>query len=486
MAKNHYVSQLIIKRFAPSVTTFDTVNQCIVENRQAHKIFYKTDIYDNAIEEKMAHDLEQPFARLLDKKILHSRKIVLLRDELFLLKQFLLLDSVRTYDPESFVQVLKNFKGNTERYLKMPLDEFWEKVNTMPSIFDFSLEPRAIHMRAMRVFLDCKCREDLVKHDLITKELYCWACVNYDSYVAFWDSADEQEFILTSTGMVSECEPSHSIFARLDGGGLDLSKFSFLDSRIKTDKNEINRLQYARLISFNQIMYENFNIFNLSATRCMVLVHPFFRLYNNMQGFLNGEKLDIEKPDIWPSCFENKDICLPPENHYKMPWLGFSKQDEYIYTPQKLTIWDTVYLNALTLYQTHEILGFNDIKKVMDSIVFVNLLNSVSDRELLRELRGIDALERWIENMLKDKYYYIFTYYKDVKFTCDIPIHDFLDKYAELCWRDIRENRYVLEFLLSDEEEIKTMDVFAFLGEPNERVSIIKNMLKELKRKNLS
>ena len=205
-----------------------------------------------------------------------------------------------------------------------------------------------------------------------------------------------------------------------------------------------------------------------------------------MQGFLNGEKLDIEKPDIWPSCFENKDICLPPENHYKMPWLGFSKQDEYIYTPQKLTIWDTVYLNALTLYQTHEILGFNDIKKVMDSIVFVNLLNSVSDRELLRELRGIDALERWIENMLKDKYYYIFTYYKDVKFTCDIPIHDFLDKYAELCWRDIRENRYVLEFLLSDEEEIKTMDVFAFLGEPNERVSIIKNMLKELKRKNLS
>lgn len=88
MAKNHYVSQLIIKRFAPSVTTFDTVNQCIVENRQAHKIFYKTDIYDNAIEEKMAHDLEQPFARLLDKKILHSRKIVLLRDELFLLKQF--------------------------------------------------------------------------------------------------------------------------------------------------------------------------------------------------------------------------------------------------------------------------------------------------------------------------------------------------------------------------------------------------------------
>ena len=74
--------------------------------------------------------------------------------------------------------------------------------------------------------LDCKCKDDLVNHDLITKELYCWACVNYDSYVTFWDSADEQEFILTSVGMVSEYEPSHSIFAQVGGGGLDLSKSS--------------------------------------------------------------------------------------------------------------------------------------------------------------------------------------------------------------------------------------------------------------------
>ena len=75
MAKNHYVSQLIIKRFAPSVSTFDMQTNQIVEHRQAAKIFFDRDIYDNDIEEKMAHDLEQPFASILDKKILNCEKI---------------------------------------------------------------------------------------------------------------------------------------------------------------------------------------------------------------------------------------------------------------------------------------------------------------------------------------------------------------------------------------------------------------------------
>ena len=120
MAKNHYVSQLIIKRFAPSVSTFDMQTNQIVEHRQAAKIFFDRDIYDNDIEEKMAHDLEQPIASLLDKKIIDCDVIRLTRKELNLLKRFLLLDSVRTYTPEHFQHVISNFYSNTQRYLKAP------------------------------------------------------------------------------------------------------------------------------------------------------------------------------------------------------------------------------------------------------------------------------------------------------------------------------------------------------------------------------
>lgn len=93
MARNHYVSQLIIKRFSHSVNTFDMQTNQIIEHRQAAKIFFDRDIYDNEIEEKMAHDLEQPFASILDKKIINCDKISLTRNELYLVKQFLLLDT---------------------------------------------------------------------------------------------------------------------------------------------------------------------------------------------------------------------------------------------------------------------------------------------------------------------------------------------------------------------------------------------------------
>ncbi len=474
MAKNHYVSQLIIKRFAPSVTTFDTQEKILIENRKAHKIFYKNDIYDNNIEKKLAFELEQPFAKLLDEKILNTNKIILTRKELYLLKQFLLLDSVRTYDPKSFVQVLKNFKKNVQRYLDLHGDVLEEQVRKLPSVFDFDLEDRGIQMRAMRLFLDCKSAEELIVHPLATQELYCWARVNYDSYVGFWDSADDQEFILTSTGMVSEYEPSHTIFE-----GLDLSKFSYLLTKVKSAKEE-NLINYARLLSFNQIMYENFNIFNLSSSRCMVLIHPFFRLYNTFQGLMNGKEIKVEKPDIWPTCFENREIVIPPNNRYKYLSLGFSEDDEFEYIPKKLTFWDTVYLNGIILSQTHEVIGFNDITKIVDSLSFINLLNSFEDRELLYELTGLEALERWVDNMISDKYYYIFKHYKDLKLKCQENTILLTEKFSDLKWRDIRKNKYVLEYLLSDEEKLRTMSNFKFMGTPDDVVAGIKSMLKEL------
>lgn len=474
MAKNHYVSQLIIKRFAPSVTTFDAQAKILIENRQAHKIFYKNDIYDNNIERKLAFELEQPFAKLLDEKILNKNRIVLTRKDLYLLKQFLLLDSVRTYEPDSFVQVLKSFNKNVKRYFALSGDMLEESASKLPSVFDLGLEARGIQMRAMRLFLDCKCGAEVLVHPLATRELYCWAKVNYDSYVGFWDSADDQEFILTSTGMVSEYEPSHTIFE-----GLDLSKFSYLLSKVKNAKEQ-NFLNYARLLSINQIMYENFNIFNLSATRCMVLIHPFFRLYNTSQCFMNGKEINAEKPDVWPTCFENREIVLPPNNRYQHPLLGFSENDEFDYTPKKLTIWDTIYLNSVILSQTHEIIGFNDITKIVDSLCFVNLLNSFEDKQLLCELKGIEALERWVDNMINDKYYYIFKHYKDLKLECKENIIFLTEKFYDLKWSDVCKNKYVLEYLLSDEEKLRSMSNFRFIGKPEEVVDCIKSMLKEL------
>ncbi len=476
MARNHYVSQLIIKRFAPSVNTFDMQTNQIIEHRQAAKIFFDRDIYDNEIEEKMAHDLEQPIASLLDKKIIDCDVIRLTRKELNLLKRFLLLDSVRTYTPEHFQRVIFNFHDNTQRYLMLAqLDMLGEKAKKLPSTQALELSAYDLHMRAMKLYLECESIEHIVEHPLATQELYCWAEVVNGAYVSFWDSHDKHEFILSSTGMLSEYEPSHHVFE-----GLDLSKFSYMLEKMNDAKlSAMSRLFYAHSLSFNNLMYENFNVFNLSSTRCMVLVHPFFKLYNDDPNSINGKKIVLPKPDIWPSWIESREISRQPKVKYCSPG-DYLPNDVFEYKPVKLSEWDTIYINQLTLSQTFRLMGFNNIEKIIDSLACVNLLNSLCDRELLRELKGVDALERWIDNMLKDKYFYIFKHYKDRKFKCTVNPFEYIDHYSEMSLRDTRWNIYVLRYLLSDEEKIKTMSNFAFMGDPEQRIQLIKSDLQRL------
>ena len=54
------------------------------------------------------------------------------------------------------------------------------------------------------------------------------------------------------------------------------------------------------------------------------------------------------------------------------------------------------------------------------------------------------------------------------------------EKFGDLKWKDIRKNKYVLEYLLSDEKKLRTMSNFKFIGKPDEVVDCIKSMLKEL------
>ena len=42
------------------------------------------------------------------------------------------------------------------------------------------------------------------------------------------------------------------------------------------------------------------------------------------------------------------------------------------------------------------------------------------NQAIVDELQGLDALERWVDNMLKDKYYCIFKHYKNRKFKCTV------------------------------------------------------------------
>lgn len=101
--KNHYVSQLILKRFANALYIFDDNAKSISKHTQTENIFYKKDIYTDEVETAMNFNLENDFAKLLDKKVLGKNKITLTRTELLLLKRYLLVCSIKTKTPDEFI-----------------------------------------------------------------------------------------------------------------------------------------------------------------------------------------------------------------------------------------------------------------------------------------------------------------------------------------------------------------------------------------------
>ena len=103
----------------------------------------------------------------------------------------------------------------------------------------------------------------------------------------------------------------------------------------------------------------------------------------------------------------------------------------------------------------------------------------VPKNHLLRELSDLVDFS-FVDNMLKDKYFYIFKHYKDRKFKCTVNPFEYIDHYSEMSLRDTRWNKYVLRYLLSDEEKIKTMSNFAFMGDPEKRVQLMKAYLQHI------
>ena len=112
----------------------------------------------------MGQFVEDPFAKLLDNKILNKRNTIsLTRSELYLVKQYLLLDSIKTMGEEGFVKIIKGFTSNAKRYAL-----FSEEAKKLPLLENLNMDNHDIYMRAINytltVKLPWKCYITLILH----------------------------------------------------------------------------------------------------------------------------------------------------------------------------------------------------------------------------------------------------------------------------------------------------------------------------------
>ncbi|CDE15488.1 uncharacterized protein BN588_00605 [Clostridium sp. CAG:288] len=261
--KNHYVSQLIIKRFSNPINIFDIEKEQIAANKKSKNVFYKNDIYTKEIEKLMNFNIESRISNLLDQKILEKDTIELSRVEIELLKRYMLICSIRTLDEDCFSKLLKtSFKKRSEKYIN-----FYDDYKNLPSSDSLNLNNKELFHRALTVFAQATNISEMANNPLATKEMIAWALPFLKSYIAFWDTPDNKEFILSDCGMCSEYEGFHMIT-----NGLDLSKYSYLYHKIFKE----NQSQYVEHFANCIVMYENYNIFVLNSKRSIVMINPFF------------------------------------------------------------------------------------------------------------------------------------------------------------------------------------------------------------------
>lgn len=480
MANNHYVSQLIIRRFYDGdnkIHVFDSKNQVILENRNSCRIFCEKDIFTDEVEQKLSQELESPFARLIDNKIINKKEITLTRKDISLIKKYMLVDSLKTFNPEMVYSIFSEFSKIVDKYwdINSKLERYFP--SNLPSMVELEDTKEEFFERILLVSIESNSLQEIAFHKKACKELYLWAKAFLDGYIAFWDSNPSQEFILTDNGMTSEYEPSHLIFS-----GISISKFPYIVEKLSATNDKFKQAVYVTILEKLPFLYENFSIFNLTSKRSIVTINPFFRLYTeNSFSFteLNGRS-EIETPDIWPSFIETKSAFQPPQNNYNIKGL-YTDNDEFKYIPIELSIYDTIYLNTLFLGQTHKLIGFRSIDKISDSLSSYIALRSAGNNDVYTE-NPIQNMINFIKHVENDEYGYIFKHFKDVKIESIYYPDKFLYKYGKMCLDDTRNNIYSLKYLLKNEEFVRNKSNFDFMGSPDKRIEMIKADLRKIEK----
>ena len=474
--KNHYVSQFIIKRFSNAINVFDVNAGKIDENKRPSKVFCKEDIYDEEIEKLCNFNIESRVANILNDKILVEGDVILSRNDLNVIKKYMVICSVRTLSEDKFAHLLYNFASNSNYYI-----DIFDEYNTLPITKELNLSNHDLYFRAIKVYAASLDIRSIASNPLCTREILCWALPFLESYISFWDTPNDKEFILTDCGMSSEYEGFHMLT-----GGLDLSKFSYLYHQIKEGRNE-----YFSLFANNLLMYENYNIFNLSSHRCMIAISPFFKLYNpsktqfvNMNNINESTKLKV--PDIWPAIIQDKTLFEIPTTiytHNYEPFSTYDNDDKFVYKPKTLNNEDLVYLNSLMLTQTKEIIGFNDATKIIDSIYYyVWYSSNFNSVKKVNESKEIIA-NRLAENIMKSPFKELCNYC-DSKGGLNKTEFIFLfEKLVNNILKDFNENPYIYEFLLLNKQSTLNNKNLDFLGNGNDKIKYIEDKLKAIREK---
>ena len=197
MSNNHYVPRLILRKFSDKLDLYNVKTGEFKENISVEHAYSKGNFYDEKTEEKLNKRIESQFGNLLSNVILkQDKEISLSRQNLLLVKKFLMISIIRSIKGEECMEKEKNLYN-----LCGAPAPFEEKQIMGETSFEYWI-------RTLNVILDTDgTPQQILDHPDKTYSAHRWACIVNGAYLAFWDApSDRDEFVITDIGMTSENE----------------------------------------------------------------------------------------------------------------------------------------------------------------------------------------------------------------------------------------------------------------------------------------
>lgn len=356
----HFVPQFILKNFNRKISCFNVKTGEYLFERNPKKIFSIGNLYPEELEKRFCDSMERDFSKLLKEKILDKDIVTITREEIRIIKRFLVMGMLRTPDNLDTVHKMRAIFRN----MHFPLSNIILRRFSKEIEFDESDEDYWV--RTIECILDNKelSSKNILNNEKATYLAFHFARVMEIGYLGFWDAPSEtDEFLITDIGMTSENEIGWHADFLLNHKKKDT--LTALEMAMK-DKSGTSYEQ-IQLIKNNLLFFhENFMMFPISSKKMIVLINPFFKIldllkiiglpYPEMKNYTKLTDERLFRPN------EGQRLMTDPED-VKKP------TDVFTYHPVKMSPSDCQYCNALFMDRVHTWLGFGNMEKIKGSVL---------------------------------------------------------------------------------------------------------------------
>ena len=350
MVNSHYIPQFILRNFCrENKITYCDLDNKKVELRNTRSVFSEHGYYPDEIEKDLCHKAEYLFANLYHNKLENPHNsVVLSSEELFILKKYLIVTSIRyKYEYSEEESELMNKMGNAFKI------EFLSSLNKLLNCE--TLDEMFNYLELTHKYLTPDKLGELSNTDDVNLSLWVEIKDVLHSYIVFVKARGEEKFLIPDIGK--------GIYE----GPMSRRKMTgSLENIIRI--NDPVLIQIASMLTPH-----DYTVYPISKDIAILSMSTFFKLLTDSE-IQRNVILPEECPTVSSVLgFGNKDIIAPPKVKYN------KGKKEYRYDVKQINAADVTHLNCLMLAEANHHIACSDLSNLTNTL---ELAEEYSNRDI--------------------------------------------------------------------------------------------------------